>query len=325
MNQAAATPEEIANVLQLLTLLRPFVQQLLEKAIDRSRPYWWDLYVAQALTPKIIPETSEGLGKLDLAKLLKVLTVKWDSFYTKLGVPSYCRQKANDLLRVRHKYSHVNAAVPTRTELLEDMYYIHSFAKEYAAPEDMQLQAATSMATVAARLLHKGSIDEPPAAKGVDKAELREILTLVLEELKAAGKGVDEAPKHPEPELGSTCPLTDALKGKVPKGISIQKRLCPAKTWKGVYEALLEDLVILNPSLFEKLPENPNFRGKGDSRYFTVQGDRIRLHVASKPFAPTKVKAELAIGTADFFDPKKRVLKLLKLFGIRTEDVVILV
>ena len=327
MHMQKAQPESVASVRALLDDLRPFVQNLLEKLIDRTNPNWWGLYVDQTFYPKPVHKSERELGALDLPSLLKILTKKWPDFHKALGMPWHHNGTIFTLIQIRNDYSHVDEELPTDLDVLVALHGIHAFAKEFLAPQAIRDMAAKEIEAAVARLNDKTKVPESPRADkdAFSVQELMENLRKVLKEIEQ-----DHTPLAKEVEVKcidtkNALPLTEALKGKTPKGISIQQRLYGANSWKEVYERLLEDLVKVNQPLFEQLPENPDFRGKGDARFFTVQGDRKRLRAPSKSFAPTKVKAELFIGTADFYDPKKRVPKLLKHFGIPAEDVLVLV
>lgn len=326
MQLQIAKSEDVAKVNELLNDLRHFVQEMLEGAIDRTKPHWWGLYVEQSLYPKPRKQTEHGLHALDLPELLRVLTKKWPDLHVKLCMPRESRDTAFNLMQIRHHYSHLDGDQPSDLDVLVALHGIHAFAKEFSAPAATQNKAAREVEAAVRRLNTSAEAVGIPREVGEDFTvkELMENLRQVLKDIQQ-----DKTPLARQVEVKcidtqNAHPLTPALKGSSPKGISIQQRVYGANSWKAVYQRLLEDLVRVNQSLFEQLPQNTDFRGKGNARYFTVQGDHIHLRDASKPFTPTKVKAELEIGTLDFYDAGKRVQRLLKLFGVPVEEVLIL-
>ena len=94
-----------------------------------------------------------------------------------------------------------------------------------------------------------------------------------------------------------------------------------AKNWGNLYVELLRHLAEVEPDKFERLPDEPEFRGRGNRPAFARKGSRTRLRDASRYLGrDNDITADRRDGTrTGFYDPNGYPIRLIKHFGLSPE------
>ena len=167
--------------------------------------------------------------------------------------------------------------------------------------------------------------------KGIDSAETIEAMVQELSKslvtVQSGGKG-----KKPATILGRQVVVADDTSVPLEKlhvtalanigGLIFDgKFVGEAKTWGDLYEQLLRQLAKVDPEKFENLPDEIEFRGRGNRPAFARKGTHTRLRDASEYLGRNKnIKADRRDGTrTGFYEPTGYPIRLIKYFGLDPE------
>lgn len=122
-----------------------------------------------------------------------------------------------------------------------------------------------------------------------------------------------------------------AIKGIIYKANTPMQKIGHAETWKEFYEKLLEILAELDPEKFSQLPDLQEFKPTRSTAepYFLRKGARKKLTAPSKKYLGREgdIRANLrcAVNKAAFQNGRSIPLRLLAYFGVKPEDIAVLV